>query len=228
MRRDLTSAELLELLRERADELGRTPKVREVREWQQIFRRFGSWNKALVAAGLQPRQPFARDHLIELLQMKAQELGRPPQFDEMAEDPRLPSPHTYRNRFGGWRQALTAAGLGTDHLSKPKGTHASPLDAHLQRFYGMTEAEFWERSEAQGHLCEICGKPEVRIDNRSGKVNRLSVDHCHVTGKVRGLLCNRCNHLLGRVEDDIALLDAMAEYLRASGARLDLVTSVGK
>jgi len=40
------------------------------------------------------------------------------------------------------------------------------------------------------------------------------VDHCHVTGKYRGLLCNRCNTSLGFVNDDIELLENMVKYLK--------------
>jgi len=44
--------------------------------------------------------------------------------------------------------------------------------------------------------------------------NNLLVDHCHVTGKYRGLLCNRCNTSLGFVNDDIELLEKMVNYLK--------------
>lgn len=60
--------------------------------------------------------------------------------------------------------------------------------------YGVTREWFEETLEAQGGVCKICGQT-----NDSGK--RLHVDHDHGTGKVRGLLCFRCNHRLGVLEN---------------------------
>lgn len=55
--------------------------------------------------------------------------------------------------------------------------------------------EGWEKIDAyQGSLCYVCRTKPV-----SGK--RLATDHCHTTGLVRGLLCNHCNHLLGKIEN---------------------------
>ncbi len=66
---------------------------------------------------------------------------------------------------------------------------------------------------AQGGVCAICGLPETRVVK--GKLNRLAVDHDHTTGRVRGLLCFRCNTCLGRFEDNVELLRAAEAYLEA-------------
>jgi hypothetical protein len=55
--------------------------------------------------------------------------------------------------------------------------------------------------------CEICGK-------RPESIARLRIDHDHLTGKVRGLLCSNCNVGLGMFDDDPELLEQAAEYLR--------------
>lgn len=65
----------------------------------------------------------------------------------------------------------------------------------------------------QGGLCAVCGEPETRISNMNGKVQSLAIDHCHVTHAVRGLLCWRCNLVLGHVGDDPELLKKLAAYL---------------
>jgi hypothetical protein len=49
---------------------------------------------------------------------------------------------------------------------------------------------------------------------RLGRKLRLNVDHCHVTGKVRGILCNSCNNGLGRFRDNPDLLLKAADYLQ--------------
>jgi hypothetical protein len=64
----------------------------------------------------------------------------------------------------------------------------------------------------QGGVCAICSRPETRPD-RSGNPQRLSVDHCHETGQVRGLLCHSCNITLGVARDDPEHLRAMADYV---------------
>lgn len=82
-------------------------------------------------------------------------------------------------------------------------------DRHLQIKYGMTEEEYAELFKAQGEVCAICKRPQF------GK-NRFPVDHCHKTGKVRGLLCNPCNSGMGRFEDDPQRMREAVRYLEES------------
>lgn len=78
-----------------------------------------------------------------------------------------------------------------------------------QRKYGWDETftvtDYAHLLEAQGGACAICGGTDY---GRS-----LAVDHDHRTGKVRSLLCTRCNTVLGRVDDDKKLLRAALAYL---------------
>jgi hypothetical protein len=64
----------------------------------------------------------------------------------------------------------------------------------------------------QSNLCAICGKPETRVV-QAGTPPRLSVDHDHKTGKVRGLLCAECNTMLAHAGDDVNRLLAAISYL---------------
>lgn len=75
---------------------------------------------------------------------------------------------------------------------------------------GATPEMYNAMYQAQGGLCAICktDKPDLP------KGDNFAVDHCHKTKRVRGLLCNRCNLVLGKAEDDPLLLEAMAAYLR--------------
>ena len=76
----------------------------------------------------------------------------------------------------------------------------------LMRQFGITLVEYREMAALQNGLCAICGKT-----CKSGRV--LAVDHDHVTGVNRGLLCIRCNNGLGNFRDDPDLLTAALEYL---------------
>jgi hypothetical protein len=71
--------------------------------------------------------------------------------------------------------------------------------------YGITLEQRDEMAEAQGQRCVICQE-----------VKQLHVDHCHDTGKVRGLICHSCNVMLGVANDNPSILRAGIEYLERS------------
>ena len=77
----------------------------------------------------------------------------------------------------------------------------------LLRQYGITVDEYDAMLEAQGGGCSVCGVGSGWAEKR------LAVDHDHASGRVRGLLCDRCNTVLGKVGDDPALLDGLKLYL---------------
>lgn len=81
----------------------------------------------------------------------------------------------------------------------------------LRRHYGIDVRTYNEMLVAQGDCCDICGKAES--NEIKGKVVSLAVDHDHVTGKVRALLCSACNTALGLLNDDTDLLAKAIEYL---------------
>lgn len=83
----------------------------------------------------------------------------------------------------------------------------------LKRRYNMTMEEFDVRLAKQRFGCAICKRPETSL-GRSRKVKCLAVDHCHSTGKIRGLLCYDCNVTLGRMGESIERLEAMIGYIR--------------
>ena len=74
--------------------------------------------------------------------------------------------------------------------------------------YGITEKIYQETLEKQGNSCKIC--------KSKGKNKSLPVDHCHKTGKFRGILCIKCNTLLGNANDDIRILKEAINYLKES------------
>ena len=72
--------------------------------------------------------------------------------------------------------------------------------------YGLTIEKYNEMSDSQNGVCAIC-------KNKCRTRKNLSVDHCHVTKNVRGLLCNDCNNMIGRANDNPSILRSGAEYL---------------
>lgn len=80
-----------------------------------------------------------------------------------------------------------------------------------QYLYGVSLEQYEAMMAAQGGVCAICGTSDW-----PGKDNRPHVDHCHETGKVRGILCGPCNNGLGNFGDDPARLRAAAAYLEAA------------
>lgn len=83
--------------------------------------------------------------------------------------------------------------------------------------YGITKEQYLTLVETQENKCAICNQAETTLNNwKEGEYKRLAIDHCHTTGKVRGLLCTRCNITLGAVKDNTALLIKMVDYLEKS------------
>lgn len=82
------------------------------------------------------------------------------------------------------------------------------------KLYGMHPGQFDSMLEAQQGLCKLCSKPLLQPSNGRGQgLDVVAVDHCHSTGKVRGLLCNACNKGIGFLNDDIKLLKLAIKYL---------------
>ena len=83
-----------------------------------------------------------------------------------------------------------------------------PLHDHAKKIvkrYGLTREQYQDLLIRQNNGCAICKRPR-------GK-RRLAVDHNHVTSRVRGLLCTRCNRMLADAKDSIELLRAGIVYL---------------
>lgn len=79
---------------------------------------------------------------------------------------------------------------------------------HRQRLYGMTPDDYAEMISQQDHGCAIC-----ETTDWGGKTGEPHIDHDHVTGGIRGLLCASCNYGLGCFKDDAVRLRDAADYL---------------
>jgi hypothetical protein len=84
---------------------------------------------------------------------------------------------------------------------------------NLKRF-GLSIKDYESMFEKQKGLCAICNNPETFVHFKTKKLAKLAVDHSHVTGKTRKLLCKTCNTALGLFKDDRNILLSAAQYLK--------------
>ncbi|MFB9177885.1 endonuclease VII domain-containing protein [Dactylosporangium sucinum] len=126
----------------------------------------------------------------------------------------------YRNpatvRSGGHRPDCKAC---TSTARRKRYADTGGIEAHrqvLRYAYGMRPEDYAAKLAEQNGVCAVCGTVEVAT--YKGRPRRLAVDHDHVTGKVRALLCQRCNLLVGAIEQNPALVELAAAYLRQHGA----------
>lgn len=82
--------------------------------------------------------------------------------------------------------------------------------SHLKGTFGMTLEDYDKKFQEQKGRCEICG---AESPGPSSLRKHFPIDHNHVTGQIRGLLCHMCNHLLGDAREDKDILLNAIEYL---------------
>lgn len=87
-------------------------------------------------------------------------------------------------------------------------------DRNRKSKYGVTPEKFKAMRNECGDACSICGRPETKVVK--GVLYDLTIDHCHTTGKIRGLLCASCNLAIGMLQDDIDILASAISYLKNS------------
>jgi len=94
------------------------------------------------------------------------------------------------------------------HQTKEGSEHL--YDMSLRRHYGISISDWNDMFAAQNGCCAICGR------HQSDFKNRFHVDHCHETGKIRGLLCSNCNTAIGKLGSDTDLIRRAMNYLSES------------
>lgn len=117
------------------------------------------------------------------------------------------NPEPARRRSKEWSQANRERVLA--RVAAAQGTEKKKLSdrkSYLKRKFGITLEEYDRMLADQGGACAICGR-EPRSDIS------LHVDHEHQSGRIRGLLCFRCNNALGDFDDDPTLLRSAASYV---------------
>jgi len=97
----------------------------------------------------------------------------------------------------------------------PEKTRRNKYNYKLKKRGLKDYDEYLELLDQQGNVCKICGCDNPAQWNTN--MTFFSVDHCHKTGKVRGLLCDRCNNGIARFLEDPDLLRKAVEYLESAG-----------
>lgn len=94
------------------------------------------------------------------------------------------------------------------HRARRAKTRSTAWESRLMKNYGLSADQYHKLHQYQGGRCYICRKG-------TGRTKRLSVDHDHSTGLVRGLLDQKCNRdVLGHFGDSIEALERAIEYLK--------------
>jgi Recombination endonuclease VII len=96
----------------------------------------------------------------------------------------------------------------------PKERRAYARAWTLNRKFGLTADSYKRMLNAQGGVCAICREKESFVNLKTKQIQDLSVDHDHSTGAVRGLLCVRCNRMLGYARDSAEILRHAISYLK--------------
>ena len=83
-------------------------------------------------------------------------------------------------------------------------------DYKLRSKYDITLSDFHKQMEFQNNVCAIC-KGQFESERKT------HVDHCHSTGKIRGILCSACNHALGMFKDNVETMQTALDYIKNNG-----------
>ena len=130
--------------------------------------------------------------------------------------------YTRAGNKGGLRTECKSchSAAGAQHYMLNQTAYAKRgLAKHLSKSYNLTLDGWYKIFNKQNGVCVICKQPETVIDPRTKRYKQLSVDHDHVTGVVRGLLCVRCNRTLGFLNEDLTILVAMCRYLKKHSSK---------
>lgn len=117
-------------------------------------------------------------------------------------------PHSKAPRgVSAWCKVCTNARSTAARKADNTSSKLATKRYQTKKKYGLTLEAYDELLASQGGCCAICGA------EKAGGRGRFHVDHCHATGKIRGLLCHGCNIGLGSFRDDAAVMRRAADYL---------------
>lgn len=137
-----------------------------------------------------------------------QDVGERPTTAHQLRRPNPEEPWSMDNF--AWREPITVG--STTGTKEERAAYYRAWD--LRKKYGLTDDHVAQMETSQLGKCPICIRPLRRLHSETGKPIRLCVDHDHISGAVRALLCDPCNKGLGAYQDDASALDRAATYIR--------------
>jgi hypothetical protein len=121
------------------------------------------------------------------------------------------------NKYKKTAKAATTYAIRVERLKASGEWSRGNTSRLLKHEYGITLLEYEALFAKQNGVCAICQQPEKTLDKKSNSPRRLAVDHCHITDKIRGLLCFECNTGIGKFGDNPQLIERAANYVRNKG-----------
>ena len=122
---------------------------------------------------------------------------------------------TYKRLQSDWKEKNKERMRGyvkSYNLRNPGRVRLRVRKSSLKRKYGISLIEYNNMSASQDGLCAICSSKQ------KDHTRKLAVDHCHSTGKIRGLLCDFCNRGIGSMNDSVQTLESAIAYLKSNQA----------
>ena len=93
-------------------------------------------------------------------------------------------------------------------IEKPEREAAINRKKYLKKEWGLSLSEYDGLLSTQNGVCAICQRPPMK--------HQLAIDHNHVTGKIRGLLCARCNRAIALLWEDVSIMKKAIDYLEVT------------
>jgi len=129
---------------------------------------------------------------------------------EQEEQDKIDGGYTFCNSCKEWKifgKAKTYCKDCCSSRTRNNYNYEKQREYLLKKKYGITTEKYDKMLSEQDYKCYICHKHEDKLDRS------LAVDHCHKTGKVRGLLCGNCNRFLGQIDDNVNIAERLLNYL---------------
>ncbi len=119
-----------------------------------------------------------------------------------------------KSRKGNVGRIFARERLGKNKNKNIKFT-PNKIKSYILRKYNLSKNEYNKLYKNQNGQCAICGTIcKNHFDKSTINIRTFNIDHCHKTGKVRGLLCGGCNSMIGHADDNIEILLSAIDYLR--------------
>jgi len=127
----------------------------------------------------------------------------------------------YRSGYETWCRQHKAQLAAKWRQENPAKSKLSEVRGSLKARYGISADEYQRMYHAQNGCCAICKRAVISqiaaaaTASRKGKIDSAHVDHCHKTGRVRGLLCSECNTGIGYLKENAEVLQNAIAYLHS-------------